>query len=205
VSAYTRRLLAAPLLGAVLAVLAVGAASVSMPKLVPKASAYVLSNGCDEYDPAQNVTYRCTPDRTAFYTPDGLDPNKVPIGSEYPGEGSVFVGVTVDGGGFTIPPPAPYRPGRDYCSNWLASSPFEGKWQFTCYRHDVCYGSQWGRKFCDARFWHNMIADCKNAYPWYTLERYGCFANATVWYLAVRLLGGAHYKPRLTSDEPKGE
>lgn len=204
-SSFTRRLLAAPLLSAVLALLAVGAATVTVPKLVPKASAYVLSNGCDEYDPATYVTYRCTPDRTNFYTPDGVDPNRVWIGTEYPGEGTVFQGVTRDGGGFTIPPPAPYVAGRDYCSNWLFYSPYEGKWQYTCYRHDVCYGSQWGRKYCDTQFWHNMIADCKRAYAWYSFDRYACFGNASLWYLAVRMFGGAHYTPRLTSADPAGE
>jgi len=190
---------------------ALGVALVIGAVSVPRASAYVLANGCDEYDPATGTTYRCNPSRTDFYTPDGVDPATVWVGTNYPGEyvgyaaarkGPKFV-VCCDGG--AIPPPAPYRAGRDYCSNpWFGNSPYESRWQYTCYRHDVCYGSQLGRKYCDVQFWHNMIADCKG-FGWYNPDRYACFIDAGVWYLGARWGGASHYKPRTSSTQPAGE
>ena len=172
---------------------------------VGTASAYVLANGCDEYDPARAITYRCVPDRSTFYTPDGVNPSWVPVGTEYPGEtyGALrhAVGLTINDH-LGIPPPAPYHSWKDYCSNpWWAPSPFEGKWNYTCYRHDVCYGSQLGRKYCDVQLWHNLISDCKT-YGWYNPARYACFADAAEWYVAVRQFGAGHYVPRTTSYEP---
>jgi len=178
---------------------------------VPRASAYVLANGCDEYDPASGTTYRCNPSRTDFYTPDGVDPAAVRVGTSYPGESAGYAAAGTgqkyvfccDGG--AIPPPAPYYAGRDYCSNpWYGNSSYESRWQYTCYRHDVCYGSQLGRKYCDTQFWHNMIADCKS-FSWYNPDRYGCFLDAQIWYLGARWFGASHYRPRTSSAEPAGE
>jgi hypothetical protein len=116
------------------------------------------------------------------------------------------------GGGFTIndnigiPPPAPYVAGRDYCSNpeW-AWSPFEGMWQSACYNHDVCYGSQRGRLYCDVNFWRDASGACKASYAWYNPTRYACLWDAGTWYIAVRLFGASHYVPRRTSYEPRGQ
>lgn len=168
---------------------------------VPKASAYYLANGCDEYDPDRGMTYRCTPDRTTFYTPDGINPNWV-----YPGTKIIIDGF---GGDVTvndtlgIPPPAPFVAGKDYCSNpeW-AWSLFESEWQRACYNHDVCYGSQLGRLYCDVNFWKDMIASCKANHAWWLPMRYWCYSDAGDWYLAVRAFGATHYKPRKTSFEP---
>lgn len=197
----------APLVAAALIAAAAGAVALSASPLLPKASAYVLSNGCDEYDPARALYYRCTPDRSTFYTPDGVDPNRVYAGTGYSGEkatGSFRIKPSStynDPGG--IPPPAPFSSGKDYCSNgWLGWSPFEAIWQRACYNHDVCYGSQLGRKYCDVRFWRNMISACKSHYGWYDPRRYACFADAIDWYTAVRAFGSRHYKPRKTSFEP---
>jgi hypothetical protein len=186
---------------------ALGVALVIGAVTIPRASAYVLANGCDEYDPARNKTYVCTPSRSDFYTPDGVDPAAVPVGTNYGSDVSSRTGpqdvYCCDGG--AIPPPAPYRAGRDYCSNpWYGNSAYESRWQYTCYRHDVCYGSQLGRKHCDSQFWRNMIADCK-AFSWYNPDRYACFADAAVWYAAVRWSGASHYKPRTSSTQPAGE
>jgi hypothetical protein len=102
-----------------------------------------------------------------------------------------------------IPPPAPFSPNRDYCSNpWFGWSPFKGKWQHSCYNHDVCYGSQLGRKYCDVDFWRDMVSACKASYAWYNPTRYACFADARGWYYAVRWYGADRYKPRTTSYEP---
>ena len=75
-----KRTLALPSLAAALMIALAAAVAVSLTAGVPKASAYYLANGCDEFDPARGITYRCTPDRTTFYTPDGINPNWV-----YPG------------------------------------------------------------------------------------------------------------------------
>jgi hypothetical protein len=197
-----KRTLALPSLAAALMVALAAAVAVSLTAGVPKASAYYLANGCDEFDPAKGITYRCTPDRTTFYTPDGINPNWV-----YPG---TKAGVDDLGAGFTIndnigiPPPAPYVSGRDYCSDpWWVWTPFEGGWQVACYNHDVCYGSQKGRLFCDVNFYKEMIASCKG-YWIVDPRRYLCFSDATLWYTGVRLYGADHYKPRQTSYEPRG-
>jgi hypothetical protein len=198
-----KRTLALPSLAVALMIALAAAVAVSLSAGVPKASAYYLANGCDEYDPARNITYRCTPDRSTFYTPDGINPNAV-----YPGTkagGDDLGGVTINDN-IGIPPPAPYVPGRDYCSNpeW-AWTPFEGIWQPACYNHDVCYGSQMGRLYCDANFWKDAVAACKANYAWYNPARYACFLDAASWYTAVRMFGGGHYVPRQTSYEPRGQ
>lgn len=177
---------------------------------VPRASAYVLANGCDEYDPATGTTYRCTPDRSGFYTPDGVNPTTVPVGTNYPSESFGYAAlklgpkyVTCCGFG-AIPPPAPFNPSRDYCSNpWYGWSPFEGNWNRGCYNHDVCYGSQLGRKYCDVRFWWDMEHACTSNY-WVVIDlrRYACIADAGLWYGAVRVGGASHYKPRTSSNQP---
>jgi hypothetical protein len=200
-----KRTLALPSLAAALMIALAAAAVVSLSAGVPKASAYYLANGCDEFDPNRGITYRCTPDRTTFYTPDGINPNSVYPGTKAGGDGF--------GGGFTvndnigIPPPAPYVAGRDYCSNpeW-AWTPFEGNWQVACYNHDVCYGSQKGRLYCDATFWRETIAACKANYSawWAVVAKLACYSDAATWYAAVRLFGASHYKPRQTSYEPRG-
>jgi hypothetical protein len=200
-----KRILAlqAPMVALLLALTAVVVVSLSAG--VPKASAYYLANGCDEYDADRGITYRCTPDRTTFYTPDGVNPNWV-----YPGtQGTAFSGDR--GGGYTIddnvgiPPPAPYVYGRDYCSNpeW-AWTMFEGEWQLACYNHDVCYGSQKGRLYCDVNFWKEAIDACKANHSWWLPMRYWCYSDAGDWYVALRIAGGSHYQPRRTSYEPRG-
>lgn len=196
-----KRIVALPAL-AVALMLAVAAAVVgSLSPAVPKASAYVLSNGCDEYDPARGITYRCTPDRSTFYTPDGIDPTRVYVGAGYSTLKS-FGGMTVyDSLG--IPPPAPFNSSKDYCSEpWFGWSPFEGGWQHACYNHDVCYGSQLGRKYCDSHFWIDMASVCRANYAWYNPARYACLADARIWYQAVVWYGAGHYRPRQTSLEP---
>jgi len=195
-----KRFVALPALSVALMLALAAAVVVSLSVSVPKASAYYLANGCDEFDPARGITYRCTPDRTTFYTPDGINPN------------SVWPGMKASGGDFGIndnigiPPPAPYVAGRDYCSNpeW-AWTPFEGIWQPTCYNHDVCYGSQKGRLYCDVNFWKDASAACKANYAWYNPVRYVCFGDAGVWYTALRMFGASHYVPRKTSYEPRGQ
>jgi hypothetical protein len=195
-----KRTFALPSLAAALMIALAAAVGVSLTAGVPKASAYYLANGCDEYDPAKGITYRCTPDRTTFYTPDGINPNSV-----YPGtKASLGGGLTINDN-IGIPPPAPYVAGRDYCSNpEFAWSPFEGSWQGACYNHDVCYGSQKGRLYCDVNFWKDMVSACK-AYAWYNPARYACFLDASTWYTAVRIFGAGHYVPRPTSFEPRGQ
>ena len=196
-----KRMLALPSLAVALMVALAAAAAVSLSAGVPKASAYYLANGCDEYDPARGITYICTPDRTTFYTPDGINPNWVYPGAGYSAVKSI--GYVPINDSLGIPPPAPFNPGKDYCSEpWYGWSPFEGIWQRACYNHDVCYGSQLGRKYCDANFWRDLIDACKSNYAWYNPARYPCFADARVWYQAVVWFGGGHYRPRATSFEP---
>src|SRR5690349_13664164 len=100
-----KRTLALPSLAVALMIALAAAVAVSLSAGVPKASAYYLANGCDEYDPATGTTYRCTPDRTTFYTPDGINPNLV-----YPGTkagGYDLGGLTINDN-IGIPPAAPY-------------------------------------------------------------------------------------------------
>ena len=193
-----KRIFALPALSVALVLALAAAVAVSLSAGVPKASAYYLANGCDEFDPDRGITYRCTPDRTTFYTPDGINPNWV-----YPGT-KTFGDMTINDP-LGIPPPAPYVGGRDYCSNpeW-AWTMFESEWQPACYNHDVCYGSQKGRLYCDVNFWKEMTAACKANHAWWLPMRYWCYSDARDWYLAVRIFGGAHYKPRQTSYEPRG-
>jgi hypothetical protein len=198
-----KRIVALPALSVALMLALAAAVVVSLSAGVPKASAYVLANGCDEYDPDRGITYRCTPDRSAFYTPDGVNPNAV-----YPGAGySSFkdLGDVTINDNIGIPPPAPFNPNKDYCSEpWFAWSPFEAGWQRACYNHDVCYGSQLGRKYCDVTFWKEMVAVCKANYgAWWALPaRYACLFDARIWYQGVVWYGAGHYKPRKTSLEP---
>ena len=192
-----KRICALPAVAVALMLALVAAMAVSLSSGVPKASAYYLANGCDEYDPSKGLTYRCTPDRTTFYTPDGINPNWVDPGTKSFGDLTINDNIG-------IPPPAAYVAGRDYCSNpWWAWTPFEGGWQYACYNHDVCYGSQKGRLYCDVTFYKEMIASCKG-YWIIDPRRYLCFYDAGTWYTAVRLFGAGHYKPRQTSFEPRG-
>jgi hypothetical protein len=195
-------------LTAVLMLAATATVALCVSPLAPTASAYVLSNGCDEYDPQRAIYYQCVPDRSTFYTPDGINPSAVWQGTEYATFGaSIDGGLGIDSNIYDlpgIPPPAPYVAGRDYCSNpWYGNSSYEGKWQYTCYRHDVCYGSQLGRKFCDVHFWKNMVSDCKS-FGWYNPDRYACYIDARTWYYGARWFGADHYKPRQTSFDPAG-
>jgi hypothetical protein len=204
------RTLASPVVAAVLSLGVAGAVSLSVSRAVPNASAYVMSNGCDEYDPARGIYYQCNWRLTAFLTPEGDDPLATRIGTGYAGESSGTEPATDDSsgdvlispGGTYIPPPAPFNAYKDYCSNpWYGNSTYEGKWQRACYNHDVCYGSQLGRKYCDDRFWDDMVKACKS-YGWYNPDRYACFVDARTWYYAVRWFGDSHYKPRTSSNEP---
>lgn len=204
-----------------LVALAAAVPALTVTPLVPTASAYVMSDGCSEYDPDRGLTYTCVPDRSTFYTPDGDDPTRVSTGTNYSGEatsqvpaGSVATGFGFEAGihmtdpdpccSFQIPPPASYRTDRNYCSKpWWAPSGYAHRLNHSCYDHDVCYGSQLGRKYCDVRFWSEMVGACKED-SWYNPSRYTCFAQARAWYYAVRSYGGDHYKPRTSSSEPAG-
>jgi hypothetical protein len=199
-----RRIVLAPALAIMLTLAVAAAVAVSVSPAVPAASAYVLANGCDEYDPDRRITYRCVADRSTFYTPDGVDPTRVYVGAGYGykpfGDRLGRANINDNVG---IPPPAPFSPSKDYCSEpWFGSSAFEGIWQRACYNHDVCYGSQLGRKYCDSQFWKEMISACKANYSWYNPIRYACFADAATWYYGVVWFGGDHYNPRRTSFEP---
>ncbi len=77
-----KRTLALPSLAAALMIALAAAVAVSLTAGVPKASAYYLANGCDIYNEYNGKIYRCTPDRTTYYTPDGLNPNWVAPGTE---------------------------------------------------------------------------------------------------------------------------
>ena len=103
-----------------------------------------------------------------------------------------------------IPPPAAYVPSRSYCSKpgWLYS-PFAGRWNYACYNHDVCYGSQKGRLYCDVVFWREMVSACTSRWAPDPLHD-ACISEADLWYSTVRIFGQPHYKPRQTSYEPRG-
>ena len=185
--------------------------------------------GCqDLHDYERDIWYYCTPNGSTFYTPDGLDPTAG--GPEYGGGCDPYGGSpkpcpTVAAnryewaeegpmipdpgpGGTTIPSPAPFSYSRDYCSDpWFAQSAFEDLFQRSCYNHDVCYGSQLGRTYCDTRFWRDVSAAC------YTIVRYHsgiayriqyrqCLYDGRQWYTGIRLFGASHYKPRKSSNQP---
>lgn len=171
---------------------------------------------CDEYDPERDIWYICTPDQSGFYTPDGIDPDTVSPeagGGCNPYTGGGYCAASREGAtnevSASIPPPAPYQYGKDYCSypDWYFSF-YAGTLNRTCYRHDVCYGSQLGRGYCDSYFWKDGSNDCRRAYnadAWrvkYDPRRYDCLSDVAQWYLAIRAFGGSHYKPRTTSREP---
>lgn len=200
-----KRTLALPSLAAALMIALAAAVAVSLTAGVPKASAYYLANGCDIYNEYNGKIYRCTPDRTSYYTPDGLNPNWVAPGTEGKayGDGLGGFGFTVNDN-IGIPPPAPFLYYRDYCSNpdWLPAA-FEGHWQVACYNHDVCYGSQKGRLYCDVGFWRDMVFACRSMWASNFVKEW-CIAEADQWYTFVRVFGAGHYKPRQTSYEPRG-
>lgn len=165
---------------------------------------------CDVYDTARGIRYVCTPDGTAFMTPDGINPNTI---SPSGGACNPYTGDRCLAWASNIPPPAAYRSDRDYSSDPLDSlGPF-GRVAFervlnrASYNHDVCYGSQLGRKYCDSQFWKDMTKACSSSYGsvWEFPLKLDCWAQAKVWYLAVRGLGDSHYKPRTSSLEPSGE
>jgi len=197
-----KRIVALPALSVALMLTLAAAVVVSLAAGVPNASAYFLANGCDVYDEYNGKIYWCTPDRTTYYTPDGLNPSWV-----YPGtEGKTFgddlgEGLTINDS-IGIPPPAPFSYSRDYCSepDWLPAT-FEGRWQRACYDHDVCYGSQKGRLYCDVRLWRDMVFACRSMWASNFVKEW-CMAEADTWYTFVRAFGAAHYKPRLSSYEP---
>jgi hypothetical protein len=104
-----------------------------------------------------------------------------------------------------IPPPAAYDPSKDYCSDpWFNWSPFEGHFNPGCYRHDVCYGSQLGRLYCDTRLWKDLQRACKDHFGIWSApaSRYWCLATAREWYAAVRHFGESSYKPRTSGLQP---
>ena len=150
----------------------------------------------DFWDSGRGIYYACNPSRTAYMTPDGIDP------------ASAFELF----GTATIPPPAPYRSDRDYSSDpdWTVYIPasvhpnpklFEYDWNHPSYRHDVCYGSQLGRLTCDVKFWDRMSATCTVGF---VTRRATCYFLAKEWYFAVRFFGGPSYKPRTSSSQPAG-
>lgn len=150
------------------------------------------SDCTDEYDAQRNITYRCTPDGSGFYTPDGIDPTTI--------RQLTYVG--------SIPPPAPYRHWRDYCSDpWFSWNPYESMWNPACYRHDVNYGSQVGRQYADTVFWKDMSSACRSRFNGWleTTRRWDCLYNARKWYYAIRWFGEGNYRPRQSSSEPAGE
>jgi hypothetical protein len=192
----------------VLFVVAAAAAGLGVPSA---ASSYPVDDGssCNEYDPDRGIYYYCTPDYSSLYTPEGEDPAWYTGASgggydPYAGGGGAALRDNLPGdGGGSIPPPAPYDSSKNYCSApWFAWNPYEGSWNFGCYRHDVCYGSQLGRKYCDVRFWKDMANVCRNNYDWYDPRRYDCLADARELYYAVRQFGDSHYNPRTSSSEP---
>jgi hypothetical protein len=193
----------------VLFVVAAAAAGLGVPSA---ASSYPVDDGsyCNEYDPDRGIYYDCTPDQSTFYTPEGEDPASYTAASgggtdPYAGGGggAAFRDNLPGDGGGSIPPPAPYDSSKNYCSApWIASNDYEASWDPACYRHDVCYGSQLGRKYCDVRFWKDMANVCRSNYGMWDPRRYGCLADARSWYWAVRQWGDSHYNPRTSSSEP---
>ena len=182
--------------------------------LPASATPYYVDEGyCNEYDPERDLMYWCTPNGD-FYTPEGEDPlwygpegsgdNPYAAPLDDPAAGSVARDPSWQEGG-SIPPPAPYDANKDYCSEpWWGDPPWEDEvWNPPCYRHDVCYGSQLGRKYCDVRFWRDMERACRDGYPpWLPHARYACLADARIWYWMVREYGASNYQPRMSSLEP---
>src|SRR5262245_5240181 len=81
--ATMKRIVALPAFAVALMLALAAAAGLSLTAAVPPASAHLLANGCDEFDPDRGITYRCTPDRSTLYTPDGIDPTKIAVGASY--------------------------------------------------------------------------------------------------------------------------
>ena len=132
-------------------------------------------------------------------TPDGRDPAAYGQLLFYPIWGQ-------------IPRPAPYRGDRDYSSDpdWatyvakdigLDPKLFEWDWNPASYQHDVCYGNQEGRLYCDVKFWDRLSQNCTFGF---STRRANCYLLAGAWYTAVRAFGGPAYKPRQSSLEPAG-
>lgn len=62
-----------------------------------------------------------------------------------------------------------------------------GLWTAACNFHDNCYGSySTSRMYCDWQFYHLMVHACSQGYDWWNPARYGCYEQATTYFLAVR-------------------
>jgi hypothetical protein len=79
------------------------------------------------------------------------------------------------------------------------------------YGHDVCYGSQLGQGFCDARWAKEGNAACLSRYGgffvWFTttLKKYDCLFFVRAGWLGMKVIGSRYYRPRLSSSEPAGK
>ena len=104
-----------------------------------------------------------------------------------------------------------FDPKHNYCSvpHWVQlvgiDTDFMGTWNKDgdCYYHDLCYGSNLDRKFCDDCFYSLMKKSCKSHYGWgsgfiggwWNPVYDSCRGEALSWYKAIRHYGLSHYHP----------
>jgi hypothetical protein len=165
---------------------------------------------CDEYDAERNITYTCTADGD-FYTPDNIDPDAVWTGNSggcNPYSGGGYCKLSTKPGTDwlvpKIPPPAAYKDSKNYCSfpSWTWT-PYEWLFNFPCYQHDVCYGSQLNRQYCDSQLYKGTSNACRARYAWWEwTPHFACLATTRTMYTAIRCCGESHYVPRKSSLEP---
>ena len=149
-----KRICALPAVAVALMLALVAALAVSLSAGVPKASAYYLANGCDSFDRVSTaLSTAAPPTASTYYTPDGLNPeldlSRDP--SKWFATTSAAAGSPQrqhrhpTGGAVTLPPGLLQQPE-------VVPGDVRGRLAVACYNHDVCYGSQKGRLYCDVWF-----------------------------------------------------
>ncbi len=91
-----------------------------------------------------------------------------------------------------------------YASDWAVDIYHSGKGDVyfgdACRRHDECYENQWGKSYCDSRFYYDLKRACRRVYgyhprTWREKASLGaCLYKAWIYYKTVYLFGGNAYR-----------
>jgi len=90
-----------------------------------------------------------------------------------------------------------------YISDWVVDLYRTGKGNVyigdSCKRHDQCYANQWGKNYCDSRFYSDMKDDCRSKYNynpknWRERASMGaCLYKTWIYYNGVKYGGKSAY------------
>lgn len=96
----------------------------------------------------------------------------------------------------TVPPITSFDPDGEPCTGVPDAIP--GVFDFTaaCTQHDACYAEGVDRLACDVAFRTDMIEACQAQHPdVFDPRRYRCLTFAELYFIGVRLFGGAFFPP----------